>query len=114
MTWLQDNTPNWTALGVTLGGILTAIGVPIAAYSQYKKGKGDASSMTLDGVFKLVDQLQEEVRTKAAEIVEVDARHKSTVASYEAQKEVFQKTIATQLEVIQTQAEEIRQLRLKE
>lgn len=113
MNWLQqDNTPNWTAILATFGGLLTAIGVPIAAYSQLKKGKGDASSLTLDGVFKLVDQLQEEVKNKAAEIVEMDTRHKTTVASYEAQKEAFQRTIASQIEVIQSQAEEMRKLRL--
>lgn len=116
MTWLQDNSPNWTAIGVTVGGVITAIGVPIGAYNVWFKqrveSKRDATSLTLDAVFKLVDQLQDEVKVKAEQLKEADTLTRAKIDSYEAQKVVYEKTIATQLEVIQTQAEEVRKLRL--
>lgn len=110
MTWLQGDSPNqnpdWTAIGVTIGGLLTAIGTPIALWNTYKNTKKDAASLTLDGVFKLVDYLQKEDENKIEEI-------KNLTNAIEAQKIAYEKTIARQLEVIQIQAEENRQLRLK-
>ena len=95
---------DWGALIGATVGILTAIGGAFAAWEKWGKSKAEnksnAASLTLDGVFKLVEQLQEETARKTEELISVDEKCLARIAMMEARIVVYEQTIARQVEVI--------------
>lgn len=89
---LPDSAPDWGQIGAAIVTVGTVVGAVIAgargAFGQRQeqvteeegrrlsrdKVATDNAALTLEGVFRLVNELQEEIARKAAEIADADRR----------------------------------------
>lgn len=84
---------DWQKLLAAVTSLLVAGGGLGAALTSWRKQGTETSKLTLDGVFLLVNELQEEVNRKNIEYIEMDKRCQLRIKALECGQEESEKTI---------------------
>lgn len=82
----------WETALAAGGGLLTALGAAVAAWNAWGKQRSDSSRLTLDGVFQLVNELQEEhalCRARIRELEDAQREDRQTMRNMQTELETL-------------------------
>jgi septal ring factor EnvC (AmiA/AmiB activator) len=116
---MADNggSPDWGVVGGAVAAVVTAVGGAIAIVLRKPPANGSAHSSdptvkTLDSVFKLVEQLQEENARKTSALERIEVRITSLLETIAELRQTIAELRQTASELRQTINDLERQIRL--
>lgn len=115
---MADNgSPDWGIVGGAIAAIVTAVGGAVAIVRRKPPPNGsvasaDSTIKTLDNVFKLVEQLQEEIARKTLSLDRIDLRTTSLLETIAELRQTIADLRQTAADLRQTIADLERQIHL--
>lgn len=84
---------DWGTALAELGAVMTAGAAGVAAWNAWGKQRSDSSKLTLDGVFQLVNELQEEIARKNVDLDAMAARCRARIKELEVRQRDDRQTL---------------------
>lgn len=85
--------PDWITAA---GGLITILIAALAAWNAWGKQRSDTSKLTLDGVFQLVNELQEEdarCRARVKDLEEAQREDRKTIRNLQTEVNILQSQV---------------------